>query len=310
MPSKQPNLVQICLPTHNGEAHLAEALDSLLAQTHGNIQIILMDNASTDRTAEIAQNYARMDSRIQYYRSEEFVSASANWNRALDKIDPCRAEYFMWASDDDLWSERYIEHLLVPLKNDKSLILSYSQFDQIDGLANRIDDLGYRSIYPTGGKFNQVRNLIITGQYSAIYGIIRLSALTWSPPMIDLSFGSDLWFLIQLAAAGQFHLIKQPLFHKRSGGISERNDDSSASSDPRVVWNLGEDEWAAIDRLDLNRLTKLYIFNRLRVSAKLLHPGKRIPWVLLPWFAALALGSNLRWFGIRSRIGRRVHKFV
>jgi len=310
MPEIHNDLVQICLPTYNGEAHLAEALDSLLAQTHSNIKIYVMDNASTDRTTEICQSYAKKDARTSYFRSDEFVCASENWNRAFGKIDRSASNYFMWASDDDLWSPDYIERLLKPLIFDSALVLSYSQFDTISVVNNGKSWTGYQTIYPRGGTFSRIRNLIVAGRYSAIYGVMRLVALNWSPPMVDMSFGSDLWFMIRLAAMGRFHIVTECLFHKRPGGISETNVDLSASSDASSTWNLGSEEWTAISSLELNLLTKLYIFNRLRVSSKLLFPSKNLPLFLHPWVLVLGLRANIRAFGVRSRILKLVHFHV
>jgi glycosyltransferase involved in cell wall biosynthesis len=310
MSSQSNDLVQICLPTYNGETHLAESLNTLLAQTHSNLRIIVMDNASTDKTAEIGRGFAKNDSRIEYYRSEEFVCASENWNRAFEKVNRSASDFFMWASDDDLWSEHYVEHLLPPLKRNPESVVSYSQFSKIDAKGRKFADFGYRRAYPRGGEFRRIRNLVVSGEYCSIYGITRLSALRWSPLLLDVSFGSDLWYMLQLCAAGRFQYTDETLFYKRTGGISETNDDSSAAFDAVSTWRLDRYEWDQISSLKLRPLTKLYIFNRLRVSSKLLFPSKRIPWFLMPWVVYRALRSNVRSFGIRTRIARLVNKYV
>jgi cellulose synthase/poly-beta-1,6-N-acetylglucosamine synthase-like glycosyltransferase len=69
-PVSAPPLVSIGLPVYNGERFLAQALDSLLGQTLGDLEIIVSDNASTDRTAEICKDYAARDARIRYIRQE------------------------------------------------------------------------------------------------------------------------------------------------------------------------------------------------------------------------------------------------
>ncbi len=303
--TEHTDLVQICLPTHNGESHLAEALESLLGQTHRNIELVIMDNASTDGTARIAQAYASKDSRIRYYRSEEFVCACDNWNRAFEKIDPKRSEFFMWAADDDLWATNYIELLLATLKRDPSLVLAYAQFAQIDQNNKVVGRIWYRSLYPAGSEFKRVRSLIAVGRYSEIYGVIRLSAITWKPCLTDISFGLDMWFMIQLCVAGPFEIVKEPLFFKRLGGISATNGDLSVSRDPRKVWNIDKDS-SAISALKCSFLTKLYIYNRLKVSAKILYPEKHINPILLPWVWTLTLRLNPKAFGLRSRMNKLI----
>src|SRR5262245_8709621 len=60
--------LSIGLPVYNGERYLAEAFDCFLAQSFQDFEIIICDNASTDRTAEICRSYAQRDPRIRYYR--------------------------------------------------------------------------------------------------------------------------------------------------------------------------------------------------------------------------------------------------
>lgn len=63
-------LISIGLPVYNGERHIRQALDSLLAQNYGDFELIISDNASTDETQQICLEYAARDERIRYYRNE------------------------------------------------------------------------------------------------------------------------------------------------------------------------------------------------------------------------------------------------
>ncbi len=72
--------VSIGLPVYNGDNFLAEAIDSILRQTMEDFELIISDNASTDRTEEICREYAAGDSRIRYYRNESNLGAMANYN--------------------------------------------------------------------------------------------------------------------------------------------------------------------------------------------------------------------------------------
>src|SRR5690242_6344650 len=90
--------VSIGLPVYNGERFLAEAIDSVLAQTFTDFELIISDNASTDRTPEICKAYAEKDSRIRYYRNEENQGASWNFNRVFELS---RGMCFQWLAHDD-----------------------------------------------------------------------------------------------------------------------------------------------------------------------------------------------------------------
>src|SRR5688500_410636 len=75
--------VSIGIPVFNGERFLAETIDSILTQTFEDYEIIISDNASTDRTQEICLLYASRDQRIRYYRNESNLGGSENYNRVF-----------------------------------------------------------------------------------------------------------------------------------------------------------------------------------------------------------------------------------
>ena len=76
--------VSVGLPVRNGERFLARALDSLLAQDHADLEIVVSDNASDDATPDICRQYARQDSRVRYQRNESNIGLVANFNRAFE----------------------------------------------------------------------------------------------------------------------------------------------------------------------------------------------------------------------------------
>jgi len=105
--------VSIGLPVFNGEAFISEAIESLLAQTHSNFELIVSDNASTDKTIDIVEGYARNDSRVRLIRQVENKGATDNY---LFTLSEARAELFMWASHDDIWDYQWIEKLVKEIK--------------------------------------------------------------------------------------------------------------------------------------------------------------------------------------------------
>ena len=77
-------LVSIGLPVFNGEKSLSNALNSLLKQDYANLEIIISDNGSTDRTSQICKDFMQKDSRIKYYRSSENRGSNWNFNRVFE----------------------------------------------------------------------------------------------------------------------------------------------------------------------------------------------------------------------------------
>ena len=98
MENENQPLVSIGVPVFNGEKGLAVALDSLIGQDYHNLEIIISDNASTDATSKICEEYVGKDSRIKYSRLEENIGAALNFNRVFERSS---GKYFMWAAHDD-----------------------------------------------------------------------------------------------------------------------------------------------------------------------------------------------------------------
>lgn len=303
MTLKSPHMVQIALPTYNGARYIGEALASLLFQTHEDLAVHVMDNASTDGTSDIVADVVRRDRRVVHHRSTDFVSATDNWLRAFDRIDRARSDYFMWASDDDRWDARFVAKLVADLVRDEEAVLAFPQYRSIDG-DGRPGALFYDKGFPADSRFRQMRRLIEYGRYSAIYGVMRTRALDWRPILHEASFGADLWFLMNLSSRGRFAFRPEPLFYKRTGGMSETNTDASASADPDRVWLLGEDERRMIMDLSFTRAERIYLFNRLRVAGKILHPDKAFGPLVAAWALLLLLKHNPRALGLRARLFR------
>jgi len=115
-------LVSIGLPVYNGGECLRRALDSILAQTHANFEVIISDNASTDGvTPVIAEEYAQRDSRIRLIRQTVNQGALANF---LWVAQQARGDYFMWAAHDDAWSENFVEALANRLDESPQAVLA------------------------------------------------------------------------------------------------------------------------------------------------------------------------------------------
>ena len=101
--------VSIGMPVYNGERFIRKALDSLLAQTFTDFELIISDNASTDATPEICKEYAKRDNRIRFIRQPKNMGAIWNFNFVLQEA---QGEYFMWAASDDMWASNWIEVVL------------------------------------------------------------------------------------------------------------------------------------------------------------------------------------------------------
>lgn len=102
--------VDILLPTYNGEAYIAEQINSLLNQTYSNIKILIRDDGSTDKTNKIIHEFAKKDSRIIINNDpKDNLGLVDNINQLLGFSD---GEYIMFCDQDDVWFTNKVEVLL------------------------------------------------------------------------------------------------------------------------------------------------------------------------------------------------------
>jgi len=113
--------VSIGMPIYNGEVSLPKALDALLAQTYEDFEIVICDNASTDRTEDICKEYVKKDRRVRYYRNLTNIGQIANFNRVFELS---RGKYFRWVGCNDWWSPDYIKRCVEALDAHPSAIMT------------------------------------------------------------------------------------------------------------------------------------------------------------------------------------------
>lgn len=122
-------LVSIALCTYNGEKYLREQLDSIVNQTYKNLEIIIVDDRSTDATLAIVKQYAANDNRIKYFQNEVNLGYNKNFERAITLTS---GEYISISDQDDIWMLEKIKILLENIK-DYWLIFCDSEFMNEDG---------------------------------------------------------------------------------------------------------------------------------------------------------------------------------
>src|SRR5262245_47479668 len=98
-------LVSIVTPLYNEEMHLAECIESVLAQTYQNWDYTIVNNCSTDRSAEIALRYAASDRRIRVVDNQQFLRAFPNHSEALRQISPASKYCKIVFADDWIFPE-------------------------------------------------------------------------------------------------------------------------------------------------------------------------------------------------------------
>ncbi|MBV8882430.1 MAG: glycosyltransferase family 2 protein [Chroococcidiopsidaceae cyanobacterium CP_BM_RX_35] len=112
-------LVSVCVPTYNGAKYLRECLDSVLAQTFTNFELIVVDDHSSDETLSIAQEYATQDFRIRVDQNKHNLGLVGNWNRC---VELAQGEWIKFVFQDDLIEPTCLEQMLAASKPESAII--------------------------------------------------------------------------------------------------------------------------------------------------------------------------------------------
>lgn len=204
--------VTIGMPVYNGEPYLEEALNSILGQTFTDFELVISDNASTDRTGEICLRYARRDDRIRYLRNETNLGAAPNYNRL---VDLARGVYFKWASHDDIIAPDYLEQCVAVLDADPNVVIAYPKNLMIDAQGEVIKSYEDRFHLDATSPAQRFHDFFRTpGMCNPVFGLFRLSALRQTS-RIGAYRASDRVLLGHMALLGQFHEVPAQLFYRR-----------------------------------------------------------------------------------------------
>lgn len=138
-------MVTILMATFNGSKYIAEQLDSILAQTYQNWELIIRDDLSTDNTVSIIQGYVEADSRIKLLTLEgKHGSATMNFSVLFDYAAKLSTPYVMFADQDDIWKPDKIENSLQFIRKQEFKlkrsvpVLVYGSLEYVDSAANLI----------------------------------------------------------------------------------------------------------------------------------------------------------------------------
>ena len=213
------SLVSIGFFVYNGERYMRQALDSLIAQDYDNFELIISDNASTDATKDICEEYARIDKRIKYSRNLSNLGAGANGVKVLEMA---HGEFFMWAGHDDIWDKSYVSKCVSIMQEHPQAVMCCSEINFIDSKGNPKVDSGYRTHKNIGYRDcmsipERIHELINRMGWYAFYGVWRTEAIR----KIDFSasniqgYGGDVVFLIAMMLIGDFLKVEERLFSYR-----------------------------------------------------------------------------------------------
>ena len=235
---KSPRL-SIGMPVYNGELFIQQAIESILAQTFTDFELIISDNASTDSTQEICQNFSKKDNRIRIFKQDKNIRTHRNFIFVLKQA---KGKYFAWAAVDDYLDKDFMEKNLKVLESHNSIVSSIGKIIpygteslKIDSklvdtsnypkfLKNYVKRGRHKKMVDTGpvsGDINtKIRTLLkITKSLGRWYGVHRTEQLKQcivKRPFIDV----EVAVFLNLLKLGDFYEESSTTLYEFDEGIS------------------------------------------------------------------------------------------
>jgi len=229
-------LISVVLPTFNGARHLKEAIESCLNQTWSNLELIIVDDHSTDQTPEIIKRFAARDERVQSLRHDTNRKLPAALNSGFAKA---RGGYCTWTSDDNLYGPEALERMTAFLNENEDVDVVYTSY-------SRIDDAGQPS---SAGLMLAPEYLGYQGNVITPCFLFRRTVHDWVNGYAeDLFLAEDYFFWLCAAGRFRFAALPEDLYRYREHSSSLTGQKKEAVY--RVTLTALE---RALDRTDLSR---------------------------------------------------------
>jgi glycosyltransferase involved in cell wall biosynthesis len=269
--------VSIGMPVYNREKYVGAAIESNLNQTYDNFELIITDNASTDRSEEICRFYAAKDPRVKYYRNPQNLGAADNYRLAFELAT---GEFFRWHPSDDLASPNLLERAMHVLDTDPSVFVAYGRTKLIDADGNVTGDfeedlhLMHRS--PAERWIALSRNLRLG---NAHYGLTRREILRRTGLLRNYAAG-DFPLIAEMSLYGKFYEIPDAFFYRRmhpeAGHALKDSKDLMALFDPRKRNSLFLHNWVNLGaNLKSAARAPIPLAQKIRIFV---YEGKRVFW--------------------------------
>lgn len=298
MTTTLPPKVSIGLPVRNGDRYLEEALASLVGQDYPNLEIVISDNASTDRTKEILEDFRSRYPFIVVHTQSETLEATDNFTFVLEKAT---GEYFCWHAHDDLRGPGNVRALASVLDANPGIVCVMSDVVNFgeSAVAGQVDRLEQIRVEKVVDSWKEVRRAFFavptTNIFFCVYGLYRTDVLRSVRMKQNLGFSAntEIPMLAQVALAGGIASVPDESFHYR------RHEES--------IYHLEvakESRFAPFRRRSAIRR----VLVRLLRDTESLSAGERS--ILRRDLFASAARDRVRWISMAWRIGRNRVKWL
>jgi glycosyltransferase involved in cell wall biosynthesis len=269
--------VSIGIPLFNREKYIGAAIDAHRNQSFADFELIITDNASTDRGPEICRAYAASDPRIKYFPNPTNLGAAGNYRRSYELAT---GEYFRWNPSDDFISPNFLERAIQVLDTDPSVFVAYGRTKLVDADGNVTGDFEERLHLMQD---SVVERWIALSQNLRLgnlpYGLIRRSLLRKTGLLRNYIAG-DFPLIAEMSLYGKFYELPDAFFYRRmhaeaSYALKDKKD-LMAYFDPQKRARLFLYNWVHLGaNLKSVARSPIPFAQKLRILA---YEGKRVIW--------------------------------
>ena len=259
-------LISIGIPVYNGYPKIKDCLKSALDQTYENLEIIISDNNSSDKTYAYCKKKASEDKRIRFFHQKTNINADKNFELVMRKS---KGEYFMWLSHDDEVSKNYIINNYLFLKNNND----YSFSAGINYFLNQPNiKTDNNSFYIRGNTYKRYKKFLKICWFShgCFYSLIRkkyLQDFTFSStPTIAIDWMLD----IHLLSKGSFNRVKNDYIIISPGGTSTKKNFYFKNNTIKLINFIPLHQFNKFFFNKLVELNKIGNYKRLSLKIKLI----------------------------------------
>ena len=205
----------IAIPTYQRAAQLRRAIESVLAQDYEPIELIISDNASTDGTRELCEDYTARHPSIQYVRQPANVGPTANFQHLRPLAG---GDYFMYLGDDDWLDPGYVSACVASIEDNpgRSLVAGRVFYHGPDGVDPDAYPVDIEDVDPRRRVLRYCRGVRANGVF---YGVVP-TFLDRRVPVMRNVLGGDWLHVMALAYLGQVHTLDEVVVHRTVGGTT------------------------------------------------------------------------------------------
>ncbi len=229
-------LVSVGIPVYNDEKFIKKAIESVLNQTFTNFELIISDNASTDSTSNICEEFVKKDNRIKYIKQDQNINLLPNYNFVLEKAE---SKYFVWLEADDFWYPQFLERNIKILESNHEFVASAGNIEyygeEIDNKNNKEEskfrkyiknkqylDPKFKYIHPISGTFEEKINFYLRfNRGSGIYAVYRTNIIKKSSIKKPVA-AWDLIIILNALRYGDLHVFEETMMKRYSLGTSSK----------------------------------------------------------------------------------------